>query len=329
MNVKNTVFTVLLVLLSGTLILGIIVYFYDYFTGDKEKAGSNEPSYSIVYKERFSYEIEDTWKTKSTTDGESVYVDSTSVNQMYKCTSVINDRGEVPAITFTSLKLTIADDAEIYKPLSSIKTDPNGVEYKTSCIKYSEGKRHLFSYFVFCEEKNLIVIFQGQSDTDDYVDDTFERLERMANSITFKEMPDVVTGKTFEATSTSTSLSYVIDLSEDGTYKLYEKTESSNIEYISGTYQIFRGMEAVEKVDSMTEYGLTKNEQITTMITDKFFFDQYYAIIFHVDSMVSEGKEEKYEDVTKLYIGTADQTGSSLAVFSCNDIAYEEWKLSE
>ncbi|MBE6837607.1 MAG: hypothetical protein E7509_06445 [Ruminococcus sp.] len=314
---------VLLIILGVLFLIGFAGAVYGaLFLDDK-------PEYITIDEEQLTYQINRDWiRTTDTNNGGILYADKTTKGVFFKCALITSGNNLTPELYFQALKMTIADrNAEVYEALSDVKTDANGMGYRSGSIKYSEGKKKLFSYLVFCEEKNLVVLFQAQCDKEENVDDTYKALKKMANSIVFKTLPDAITGNTFEVSSEAGAVTHYIVSYDNKTFKMCEKLENSYTDYLGGTYQVFRGKKAIEKVASMEEYGLTEDEQKTTILNQGNSLEQYYAVVFTIDKNVTDGQEEACDKVTKLYLATADEKGTNLEVFSCDGIKYEKWKL--
>ena len=316
MTLRKKIFVFLYAFLAFLIFISILVLVFS----------EKQPEYVTVTEDRFSYEIKSSWDSYTDDEGKTVYAERTTKDVLYKCSMVMNDYRMSAETTSLALNIaTLFPEAEIVDNLSAEKSDPNGVKYKTASAKYTQGKTTLFSYLIFCEEKHLIVIFQGQCKKERHVESTLGTLTKMANSITFIDPPDMLSGRTFKVTPSMGNDTHYMILPADGTFKMCKKLENADTEYVGGTYQVFRGEEALQKVASMEEYGLTVTEQVRTMINSIEFYDQYYAVVFKIDTVVSDGKEEHHDNLTKLYVGTTDDTGACFDFFSCNDIIYEEW----
>ncbi len=131
---------------------------------------------------------------------------------------------------------------------------------------------------------------------------------------------DMITGKTFVNEAES-----MICLNEDGNFIYYQHKDNLEDSYVSGPYEVYRGQEAVDKVATMTEYGLTK-EELTEILsndmngytpggsnpmdllggTDKEVYhvcpDTFYALILHKKQLLDGGVTTEM-DATVLYIG--------------------------
>lgn len=131
---------------------------------------------------------------------------------------------------------------------------------------------------------------------------------------------DMITGKTFVNEAES-----MICLNEDDSFVYYQHKDNLEDSYVSGTYEVYRGQEAVDKVATMTEYGLTKEELTEILSNDMNGYtpggsnllvlsgsadeeayhvcpDTFYALILHKKQLLDGGVTTKM-DATVLYIG--------------------------
>lgn len=127
-----------------------------------------------------------------------------------------------------------------------------------------------------------------------------------------------------------------IQMDEDGSFIYYRTKEEYDGDYYKGTYEAYHGQEAVDKVVSLEQYGITE-EEIDRVIDstiesgyrlgdvsgqNSMFYmlenytgekysnaetydvdkDVFYCIILHNDILYMDGKEEEIEHDT-VYIG--------------------------
>lgn len=102
-------------------------------------------------------------------------------------------------------------------------------------------------------QKNIVVTFTGQCaiGSELPVD-----VRRVTETATFDiGTKDYVSGNQFRASDGSE-----LCLLDDGTFMYYLDTDDHDFGYVTGTYTIYYGQEAVDAIADMTEYGLTKEE---------------------------------------------------------------------
>ncbi|MBQ4521359.1 MAG: hypothetical protein IJA10_00185 [Lachnospiraceae bacterium] len=143
---------------------------------------------------------------------------------------------------------------------------------------------------------------------------------------------NIVTGNRFVVLNDDSE----IQMDEDGSFIYYRTKEEYDGDYYKGTYEAYHGQEAVDKVVSLEQYGITE-EEIDRVIDstiesgyrlgdvsgqNSMFYmlenytgekysnaetydvdkDVFYCIILHNDILYMDGKEEEIEHDT-VYIG--------------------------
>lgn len=102
-------------------------------------------------------------------------------------------------------------------------------------------------------QKNIVLTFSGQCKTGDELPVDVRRItETTTIDIGTK---DYVSGNQFLASDGSE-----LWLQDDGTFLYYLDADDHDYGYITGTYYIYYGQEAIDAIVGMTEYGLTEEE---------------------------------------------------------------------
>ncbi|MBQ9898344.1 MAG: hypothetical protein IJM44_02685 [Ruminococcus sp.] len=205
--------------------------------------------------------------------------------------------------------------------LSDTVDDPNGVKYRFGSYWYMDNR---LAEMIICEDKHFILIISAQASDDTLMKDTMDILVHMAEKIEFAETEDMITGRSFESSSYGgNEIRY--DLGEDGRFRISDRENS----YISGSYELLRGMEAVERVAGLEEYGLTEDEQLDTVYARDCFLDDYYALIFFPQKTADEDEGRDLDDgILVLYVGNYCGEGS-FDITNCNSATNELWKEAE
>lgn len=114
-----------------------------------------------------------------------------------------------------------------------------------------------------------------------------------------------------------------IQMKEDGSFIYYRTKEDYGGDYYQGTYEVYWGQEAVDKIVSMEEYGLTEEELERTINANKKGY--HLGDISGKNSIAYMLDEESYSDA-KTYDVSKD-------VFYCiilhNDILYMDGQTKE
>lgn len=157
---------------------------------------------------------------------------------------------------------------------------------------------------------------------------------------------DVITGQTFLVGDGSK-----LCLEENGKFRYYQTEDEANSAYCMGTYEVWYGQAAFDKVASMTDYGLTEEEleQTLTANMDSYslggsmpydYFsegasaavgyhvcrDTFYAVILHNEKMV-DGTEETDMGNDTLYIGYYLWEAETADMINTNTASYAQWEL--
>lgn len=284
------------------------------------KQQESQNNYTVVEKDRFSFEVADNWQLKEQ-DGQEYYSDVLT-GAVYRC-AVSPDNGKEPEQNIKDiLDLFSVQSAELYENLSDVTSNSDGEEIRTSVIKMKQNGYDTFVYLVFCKERNLIVMYTGQFTSDLGVDDyVLEKLRYMAMSSRFKDTEDKLSNGSFEEDHTGITFEF-----SDGSFELYMNADGSEGDHISGKCEILRGMEAVERVNSMEEYGLTAEEQLGILKSRGSFFDDYYAVILNIEQSVKDGENTVDEPVQKLYVGNYIEETDSFDMTNCNSFYNAQWQ---
>lgn len=107
-------------------------------------------------------------------------------------------------------------------------------------------------------QKNLVLTFCGQANAEELGDPApvWGTLNFLCDSLTFEiGTKDEITGNTFLCGDGSQ-----LCLQGGGDFRWYQSAEDHEGQYYEGVYEVHRGQEAMDKVASMTEYGLTMEE---------------------------------------------------------------------
>jgi len=152
----------------------------------------------------------------------------------------------------------------------------------------------------------------------------------------------VATGSTFYDKNTDT----LLDLTDSDRFLLYLFPEKEEGMYVDGTYEVYRGEEAIKQVSSMKEYGLTQEEleekikdeydgyilngskEFAEKTTDDYFVckDDFYAIVFDIEKYHDENGNEMDNKQETLYIGYYVEELDTLDMMNCKTLSFYSWK---
>lgn len=182
---------------------------------------------------------------------------------------------------------------------------------------------------IIAPQKNLVLTFCGQANAETAAAPTqvWGMLNFLCESLTFEiGTTDAITGNTFLCGDGSH-----LCLQDGGDFRWYQSAEDHESPYYEGVYEVFRGQAAMDKVASMTEYGLTMEEleQVLAASMNGYIpggsrpsdylyamgelddsreryqvcLDTFYAVILHNQRLVTSLEEVREGGNSALYIG--------------------------
>lgn len=293
---------------------------YETEVTSKEEQQEDQDNYIVVEKDRISFEIAESWQLNEK-NGQEYYSDTLS-GTAYMFNGISTDNGSEPEQNVKEfLNYFENNSSELYENLSDVKTNSDGVELRTAVIRFKKDGYDMFMYILFCNEKNLIVSYTAQFYSDMGIESyVLENLGRMAMSSRFKETEDKLSNGSFIEDYTGITFEF-----SDESFKLYMNKDDAENDYVSGKCEILRGIGAVERVNSMEEYGLTTEEQLRILNGRDSFFDDYYAVILSIEESVKNGENTLEEPVRKLYVGNYNEETDSFDMTNCNSFYNAQW----
>ncbi len=223
---------------------------------------------------------------------------------------------------------------------------PDGVACYVGHIEMT-ARNTLFSIDVLiAPQKNKVATFAAQC----AAGNTFPVDIREVSSTAVFEVgtEDIVHGNTFTANDGSE-----LCLSDDNTFLYYQSAGDHNGAYCTGTYESFYGQSAIDKLASMTEYGLTKEELEQTLASDMNGYtpggsspadfldseksdtdagyhictDTFYTVILHNEQMVKSSGETSAMGNDTVYLGYYIPELKLVDMLNANTANYAEWTL--
>ena len=204
---------------------------------------------------------------------------------------------------------------------------------------------------VIAPRKNLVLTFCGQAYKDQVSGpgEVWDTLDLLCESLTFEiGLKDEITGNTFLCGDGSQ-----LCLQNDGGFRWYQSAEDHEKPYYEGVYEVYYGQAAMDKVVSMTEYGLTMEELEQVLATsmngyipggskpsDYFYssgelednrtrysvcLDTFYAVILHNQRLVSSPESIQEGGNSTLYIGFYLPELKMADLTNCNAASHTQW----
>ena len=202
-------------------------------------------------------------------------------------------------------------------------------------------------------QKNLVLTFCGQANAETEGDQVWETLNVLCESLTFEiGTQDEITGNTFLCGDGSQ-----LCLQKGGDFRWYQSAEDHEKPYYEGVYEVLRGQAAMDKVASMTEYGLTMEELERVLAANmngyipgeskpsdllyamgeleddreryQVCLDTFYAVILHNQRLVTSPEEVQEGGNSTLYIGFYLPELGMADLTNCNAGSNTQWTFQE
>lgn len=173
-------------------------------------------------------------------------------------------------------------------------------------------------------QKNIVVTFAAQCREEDSISTD---IREVSSTATFAiATKDYISGNTFIGGDGSE-----LCLAKDGSFMYYQSEDDHDSYYYKGNYEVFYGQDAIDKVTSMTEYGVTEDELERTITANMQGYevggssaydflleeeaevskeksyqvckDTFYAVILHNETLVEDAGQETEISIDTLYMG--------------------------
>lgn len=231
----------------------------------------------------------------------------------------------------------------------------DGVNCQVADMVGYQGENLYCTKLIIAPQKNLVLTFCAQAHKD-YVQGPGmlqQGLDSLCGSLTFENgTKDELTGNTFLCGDGSQ-----LCLQDGGDFRWYQSAEDHEKPYYEGVYEVYYGQAAMDKVASMTEYGLTMEEleQVLSASmngyipggskpSDYFYssgdlednrtrydvcLDTFYAVVLHNQRLVSPPEEVREGGNSTLYIGFYLPELKMADLTNCNAASHTQWTLQE
>ena len=207
---------------------------------------------------------------------------------------------------------------------------------------------------VIAPQKNLVLTFAAQA-YKDRAEAVFVRMEldRLCETLAFEiGTEDSITGNTFLCGDGSQ-----LCLESGGGFRWYQSADDHENQYYEGVYEVYRGQAAMDKVSSMTEYGLTMEELERVLYANMNGYipggsrpadylyaigelednrerytvclDTFYAVILHNQRLVRSPEDVAEGGNSTLYIGFYLPELNMADLTNCNAGSNTQWTFQE
>lgn len=208
---------------------------------------------------------------------------------------------------------------------------------------------------IIAPQKNLVLTFCGQA-YQDRVQSPLAvqyQLNLLCENLAFETgTQDYISGNTFLCNDDSQ-----LCLQDGGSYRYYQSADDHENQYYEGVYEVYRGQEAMDKVASMTEYGLTVEELGRVLSANMNGYipggsapsdylysigelednrtrytvclDTFYAVILNNQRLVHSPGDAAEGSGSTLYIGFYLPELKMADLTNCNAASHTQWTFQE
>lgn len=290
-----------------------------------------------------SFDVDGSWEEMSGFEGTYTSADQKTV-YMLQGTSPLGSY--TPDEFFTQLvDMYTAEEYEVTYSDDSVSplTAADGTECHVGRIEMLENSVKFCIDVLIAPDKNTVLTFASQC-ADFTVPDTDIR------SVTETAVFHIGTDDMISGRSYTVSTGNEIKLQDDGRFFYYAESGNADSDYYTGNYEVYYGQAAMDKLVSMTEYGLTEEELERTLSASmngysiggsmpyEYFDDDtgsdeegylvcrdtFYAVIMNTDTQCISGEESAAEG-TALYLGYYIEELDMFDLVSANTFTYTQW----
>ena len=233
----------------------------------------------------------------------------------------------------------------------SVWQSSDGVECHIADLTGYQGSTLYCTRMVIAPQKNLVLTFCAQAHKDEIQDpaSVWRVLDDLRDSLTFEiGSQDYISGNTFLCGDGSQ-----LCLQDDNSFCYYRSADDHENQYYEGVYEVYYGQAAMDKIVSMTEYGLTMDEleQVLSANMNGYIpggsrpsdylyssgelednrtrydvcLDTFYAVILHNQRLVYSPDDISEGGNSTLYIGFYLPELEMADLTNCNAASYTQW----
>ncbi len=322
----------------------------DALAGALEEDSSQGTEYTVVNEGRFNFSVPTDY---TSSDIANVFMSSDGT--LFMGINAVSSIGseEPDSVYLSILDLykdsgTITDSAAELKDFVSI----DGTECRYGYAKIAMNDTS-YSYIgiIVAPNKNLLISIMAQSLSED--DLSSDIMDQLRDSIEFTvSTGDELTGNTIVNANDGSELV----LNSDGTYNYYQTESAHDDNYYSGSYEVYYGNDAFEKLVSMTEYGYTEDELTAalkngmngyTLMSDNsrltfddegniaaaeagshhISLDSFHLLILTHKASVIGGVEEPLDNVAVPFLGYYMPELSGFDSLNLNTVTSQFWEM--
>lgn len=240
-------------------------------------------------------------------------------------------------------EVTKKDDA-----LSAFVT-ADSIDAMIGNVEMTVNNSSAFVDILIVPQKNIVVTFSAQCAIGNELP---VDIRRVTETATFDiGTKDYVSGNQFRASDGSE-----LCLLDDGTFMYYMDTDDHDLGYVTGTYKIYYGQEAIDAIAGMSEYGLSEEELESVIANDmngyipggksifQYFSDDegdtseegyhvckdtFYAMEIYNKEMVQGDQVTEAAGNRVLFLGYYLPELEMMDMLNANTTNYTQWKLKK
>lgn len=229
----------------------------------------------------------------------------------------------------------------------------DGVACQTAELTGYKDKLLYCTKLVIVPQKNMVLTFCGQAYTDktEAPNTIWHTLNLLCDSLMFEiGSKDYISGGTFLCGDGSQ-----LCLADDNSFRYYQSERDHENQYYEGSYEVYYGQAAMDKVASMAEYGLTMEElkQVLSASMNGYIpggskpsdylysmgeleddrprydvcLDTFYAVILHNQRLVHSPEEITEGGNSVLYLGFYLPELKLVDLTNANAASHTQWML--
>ncbi|MBR6044041.1 MAG: hypothetical protein IKP47_00250 [Ruminococcus sp.] len=214
-----------------------------------------------------------------------------------------------------------ASEAE---PLSEVRKTAEGVEFKTAALAFRSGDNDCLLKFIFSHGHNYFAVFKGEAVGEENVNAMKEGLEGIVSSaeIVVKN-PEMISGNVVDIKGADSS---TVEFYDDGSFLQYYSKNNVRNERLEGTYQIFRGRDALAQLDKQKgSFDIDFPAQYEQAQSCLDILD-YYCVVLTIKKVVRWGNVANTKSYTRLYTGVK-RNDKSFSMYEYKAYAKQTWEL--
>ena len=138
-----------------------------------------------------------------------------------------------------------------------------------------------------------------------------------------EKVVDEISGYSWKA-----AVGSLLCLESDGTFKWYRNENNRDDSYYLGTYNVYKGTEAVKYIsEELKQYNITSEMQLNMFLQDESrSITNYYCMVLNNDECIVDGKNTLKEKTITPFLGFYYAENEYLDFYNLNTQNYSQFK---